>query len=1092
MKLKRLRTENIRSYKNLDILFKDGVSVVSGVNGSGKTSLLESCFIGIFGTSALSKEFKIEDIIRKGAKNSKILLEFEQNGKICSISREFTNGKTKNSILRMNGTIIDGVNPTHEFVCKLLGMNEESYTNCVYVRQGEIDILINAKPKDRQRMIDNLLQIGKLEEYRERVKDALTGIGWQERDKRLRLNTIIEEIERINIKEPYKQFKLETEKRDIINNEINELNLKKDKYRLKIDLINTKINEYKSNEQKKKQLEKEIENINVKITAVQNEIEIGRKKIHEISDKITLLEQEILKYETILDDIYNYKINKNSLLVCSKQDIEDAIKDQTLNEREIYQLLNEIKNNRNLLNNDRDSVLKKIEENKQNIQENEKNVIGINEQINIKEYNIQKNNTNIKELEINNNQLISRIQKLEDSKEIEFYNIEDEIKHISTKELQLHGDIINHITKIDAIDKKIQENLKLYENEKKIKLKKIEENKQNIQEIEKAKIDVNAQINIKKSNIQNYNNSIKKKEIDNNQSILKIKELEGKSEIEIYNIEDEIKNLSVKELQLQDNITKLSTKIDALEEIIQKEKNLIEKGKCPTCNQDLKGSNIEAKLNDNIIKKSLFEDELFFNIKLKEKFIEKKEHIEFEIKNIQENKNKIKEIFNNIELDKNIKENYIDKLKTLENNLKNYYNEQKELYAIYNDIEKQLLNEDDENEKKALENNCIALKKTQENVKNIKNELEKIQENKNKIKEIFNNIELDKNIKENYIDKLKTLENNLKNYYNEQKELYAIYNDIEKQIASLISDENNYTILHTKTQDKLKILKNTEKNLIEKTNYKNDIVSLKNENKSKQEIKTILTSQLYEKEDAMREIENELKSYDFESLKSTVYKLKEGHARNDLDIKNKNIEKDKIMSIIGELRGTLNRLEILKIDKKIFENKLIYINTVKGTAEELEAMYMRLRVELRARNIGALDAYLNEMFAFMYSNNAYSRVSLDSDYNLIIYEKDGTELEPKLLSGGERAILNLVFRCAIYRLLSQETLPPLILDEPTVFLDKGHVDQLIKLIELMSTRYGVDQILIVSHDESLLDSADHLYSVEKDPITNISSIRYLN
>ena len=35
---------------------------------------------------------------------------------------------------------------------------------------------------------------------------------------------------------------------------------------------------------------------------------------------------------------------------------------------------------------------------------------------------------------------------------------------------------------------------------------------------------------------------------------------------------------------------------------------------------------------------------------------------------------------------------------------------------------------------------------------------------------------------------------------------------------------------------------------------------------------------------------------------------------------------------------------------------------------------------------------------------------------------------------------------------------------------------------------GVGQIIVVSHDESLIDSADHIFQVEKDPITNMSSI----
>ncbi len=67
MKLKNLYIENIRSYKKLDFTFEDGVTVISGgVNGSGKSSLLEACFMGLFGSKILSKDFVLADMIFKG------------------------------------------------------------------------------------------------------------------------------------------------------------------------------------------------------------------------------------------------------------------------------------------------------------------------------------------------------------------------------------------------------------------------------------------------------------------------------------------------------------------------------------------------------------------------------------------------------------------------------------------------------------------------------------------------------------------------------------------------------------------------------------------------------------------------------------------------------------------------------------------------------------------------------------------------------------------------------------------------------------------------------------------------------------------
>ena len=99
---------------------------------------------------------------------------------------------------------------------------------------------------------------------------------------------------------------------------------------------------------------------------------------------------------------------------------------------------------------------------------------------------------------------------------------------------------------------------------------------------------------------------------------------------------------------------------------------------------------------------------------------------------------------------------------------------------------------------------------------------------------------------------------------------------------------------------------------------------------------------------------------------------------------------------------------------------------------------------------------------------------------------------PDQLSGGERALFNLSLRCAIYRLLSEgiegsAPTPPLILDEPTVFLDSGHVSKLVELIESM-TDHGVAQIIVVSHDEELVGAADDLIAVRKDPTTNRSSV----
>ncbi|MCO5383728.1 MAG: AAA family ATPase [Methanosarcina barkeri] len=210
MKLKNLYIENIRSYKKLDFTFEDGVTVISGVNGSGKSSLLEACFMGLFGSKILSKDFVLADVIFKGAENAKICLGFEHLGREYLIEQAFRyslkseNASSSKCVLYADGeSIVDQATRTYEEVCSLLNMDEEAYRNCAYIRQGEIDVLINAKPKDRQRMIDDLLQLGKLEEYRERAGSAKTAVRRLERDAKNSLTGVKAEIDGIESTEPF-------------------------------------------------------------------------------------------------------------------------------------------------------------------------------------------------------------------------------------------------------------------------------------------------------------------------------------------------------------------------------------------------------------------------------------------------------------------------------------------------------------------------------------------------------------------------------------------------------------------------------------------------------------------------------------------------------------------------------------------------------------------------------------------------------------------------------------------------------------------------------------------------------------------------
>ncbi|ELY99881.1 DNA double-strand break repair ATPase Rad50 [Natrialba asiatica] len=203
-------------------------------------------------------------------------------------------------------------------------------------------------------------------------------------------------------------------------------------------------------------------------------------------------------------------------------------------------------------------------------------------------------------------------------------------------------------------------------------------------------------------------------------------------------------------------------------------------------------------------------------------------------------------------------------------------------------------------------------------------------------------------------------------------------------------------------------------------------------------------------------------------------------------------ERDDLQGKIGGVEEKLDELERLRDRLDTVEQRCETLESLYGEAETLQTTYGELRSELRQRNVETLERLLNETFELVYQNDSYAGIDLDGDYQLTVYQKDGESLDPEQLSGGERALFNLSLRCAIYRLLAEGVegaapMPPLILDEPTVFLDSGHVTQLVSLVESMRD-LGVEQIVVVSHDRELVGAADSLVRVEKDATSNRSRL----
>jgi exonuclease SbcC len=246
--------------------------------------------------------------------------------------------------------------------------------------------------------------------------------------------------------------------------------------------------------------------------------------------------------------------------------------------------------------------------------------------------------------------------------------------------------------------------------------------------------------------------------------------------------------------------------------------------------------------------------------------------------------------------------------------------------------------------------------------------------------------------------------------------------------------------------------------------------------------------------DEREEIEDELGDLDADELR-------ERKTDFENEIKKWEDKRDEAQSHVEDLRDeyarvdtTLDSLRDLKENIDELERRERWADSVREDLEQILLIYNEVQSDLRETYLGYLNEYANDIFKEIYKNSSYQQVIITEehdetyntyDYDIQLLRDDGTTEDPANASGGERAVVNLALRAGIYRLIAhirgadRSTLPPFILDEPTTFLDEGHVGQLEEMLETIK-EWDVSQVFVVSHDESLIHGADHECLVTKD------------
>lgn len=292
MIIKKINLENYRSHENKSVELSKGINLILGINGSGKTSILEAIGRVLFDIKDRTGNKKDgKDFIKYGENSAKIEIEFTAfDGRDYLVKANY-NKKTSSIILKDLQTEEEykNKNDVREKLNRLCGLKKDYtdiFENIIVAKQNEFINIFKEKAAEREKVFNKIFGT---EIYSNMDKDFFLDIEkkyeFEKREKEVEQKTISENMK--NEEEIFREIKnVSTEKAELEKNLKSEENKK-----LKLDI---EIRNFEENEREYRRLEKEIFEFTKKIIKekenLKRDLKIGKKA--KLSKKLIIENEE--------------------------------------------------------------------------------------------------------------------------------------------------------------------------------------------------------------------------------------------------------------------------------------------------------------------------------------------------------------------------------------------------------------------------------------------------------------------------------------------------------------------------------------------------------------------------------------------------------------------------------------------------------------------------------------------------------------------------------------------------------------------------------------------------------------------------------
>lgn len=167
VRLLSLQAHNFKKLRwNSPVHFSNGITLISGLNESGKSSVLDAILYALFGHVTRPPKARNEDLVAYGANEATVILDFEVENRSFRVTRKLHKLKPTRALLeelkadKQAQLVAKGHEKTNEEIVRLLGgVTYQEIVSSTVVAQKELNKLIELNKEDRKRVINAFLNL---------------------------------------------------------------------------------------------------------------------------------------------------------------------------------------------------------------------------------------------------------------------------------------------------------------------------------------------------------------------------------------------------------------------------------------------------------------------------------------------------------------------------------------------------------------------------------------------------------------------------------------------------------------------------------------------------------------------------------------------------------------------------------------------------------------------------------------------------------------------------------------------------------------------------------------------------------------------